>query len=707
VGAIPQLGCGTTPKKTNALMNLQELIEEGRFSEVDDRWLDEMSAGKMGVEDFLNIARLLGRHKEKERAGVLLGFLAENYLEKDDWHSRYRVLTEISRHTAKAAKIEDLKDDIEQALEHVYPNSPSLSQVLRHFHFYDTQTPEEIKPILEKAEPWLTHDVGHLFYEPRRGVGRVREININLGLIRLDFEGNKEAALDVADADLVPLTRGHVLREKVEQPDSLRERALQSPDQVLGQLLQQMNRPMSPGEIKECLASVVGEKHWSKWWNAAKKNHQVLVEGKGAQALYSWTASSSAADAAIRKAFQEADLKNQMELAKQHATRSPELRKLFEEHFLIAAQEAGANQKWNIAVELLEFFSKAPISVDPGYDLEHVLKTAESTFLLESLDNPNLKLKVLEEYFRIDADGSMELFRAAFLKEDNPRVLAYVFQTLEASSPEMLDPLFEQIFRLPHSHSGVFTWIAQRGEDESNSITPRLAGKFLITLLSVLDDREFTGHKNKIKKALESGLLINVLSNIVESEQAKKIIELIEHTRAIEDYRRERWTNTIRIRFPEFKQKEESIFSTREATEKKRGELEHLVKVELPKNRKAVGEAAALGDLSENHEYKAARERQDYLINRVQQLQTDLARVRLLEPGKTESSEVRPGTRVTLTQNGNKVVVTILGPWDSNPQENVYSYQSPIGISLLGKMAGDEVQYNDSTWNIERIDPWE
>jgi transcription elongation GreA/GreB family factor len=200
--------------------------------------------------------------------------------------------------------------------------------------------------------------------------------------------------------------------------------------------------------------------------------------------------------------------------------------------------------------------------------------------------------------------------------------------------------------------------------------------------------------------------LINILGNNVDQDTAGKAIDILEHSSSIEDYRRDRWKNVVRMRFPEFKRKEEWVFSTKEATEKKRLELEHLIKVELPTNRKAVGEAAALGDLSENHEYKAARERQEYLLNRVQQLQNDLGRVRILQPGQTDPSEVRPGTRVTLHQNSQKIVVTILGPWDSNPKENIFSYQSPIGNNLLGKSPGDHVQWNDVSWTIEAIEPW-
>src|SRR5262245_8919981 len=239
--------------------SLHTLIDEGRFGEVDDRWIDEMAAGQLQVHDFLEVARLLVRNKEKERAGLLLGLLADHYLEKEDWSSRFRVLSEISRHTADPKKIEDLKDQVEQCLKHIYPHSPSMLQILNHFHFHEIKTPEEIKPILDKVQPWLSHDVGLLFYEQGRGVGKVREININLGLVRLDFEGRKEGAFDVADSDLLPLPSGHILREKLEAPESLHDRALQNPEEVLAQLLRQMDREMNAGEIKDCFAGIIPE----------------------------------------------------------------------------------------------------------------------------------------------------------------------------------------------------------------------------------------------------------------------------------------------------------------------------------------------------------------------------------------------------------------------------------------------------------------
>ncbi len=691
--------------------SLQALVEEGRYAELEDLWLDQMTSGQSGVEEFLNIARLLGRNKEKERAGILLSLLAEHLRENENWSGRYRVLYEIARHTADPNKIEDLKDQLEENLRRLYPDAPSFSQILNHFHFHDIKTPAEIKPCLDKLQPWFSHDVGQLFYESGRGVGRVREINMALGFVRIDFESRKDATLDVADSDLVPLKHGHILREKAEQPDALREQAIQSPADALGRLLQQMNRSMSVSEIKECFSGVIPDNQWAKWWAAAKKNPQIVADGKGAQATYSWTSSTEKADEAIRKAFQNGDMKARLDIVKQHIARSDDLKTFFEEELLKSARSCWENKKWSVGLDLLDLIARTSVNVDPGFNFEDVLRSAEPDQLLSEIDSAPLKLKILEAYKTLFPDRWIEILSRAFLREENSRLLAFLFDTIQNEAPQKLEGLLEQIIRMPHSYAGVISWMCQKGEQENfdmqnDPIGRHLDGKFLISLLSSLDDPELSPHRNRIKKALESGLLINILSTPIDPDTAGKAIEMLEHTTSIEDYRRDRWKTAIRMRFPELKQKEEYIFSTKEAYEKKRLELEHIVKVDLPTNRKAVGEAAALGDLSENHEYKAARERQEYLINRVQQLQNDLNRVRVLEPGMTDTSEVRPGTRVTIAQNDTRIVMTVLGPWDSDPKENVYSYQSPIGVILLGKSTGDQVQWNDATWIIEKIDPW-
>ena len=83
-----------------------------------------------------------------------------------------------------------------------------------------------------------------------------------------------------------------------------------------------------------------------------------------------------------------------------------------------------------------------------------------------------------------------------------------------------------------------------------------------------------------------------------------------------------------------------------------------------------------------------------------------LQRARVLEPSQIDCSEARPGAKVTLNLAGRETVVRILGPWDSNPAEGIYSYEAPMAKELLGKSAGDQATWNGELWTISRIDPW-
>ncbi len=113
-----------------------------------------------------------------------------------------------------------------------------------------------------------------------------------------------------------------------------------------------------------------------------------------------------------------------------------------------------------------------------------------------------------------------------------------------------------------------------------------------------------------------------------------------------------------------------------------------------------------MGDLSENFEYHAARARQEFLSSRAATLQQEMARARPLELAKVDASAVRVGTRLKLLSKGETKLATILGPWDSNPEAAVYSYQSEFAQKLIGKRAGESIEIDGRAWEIADIRPW-
>jgi transcription elongation GreA/GreB family factor len=132
-----------------------------------------------------------------------------------------------------------------------------------------------------------------------------------------------------------------------------------------------------------------------------------------------------------------------------------------------------------------------------------------------------------------------------------------------------------------------------------------------------------------------------------------------------------------------------------------------LKQVELPANAEAMKAAKEHGDLSENFEYHAARQKHEYLSARIASLADELSRTRILDPTRIDTTEVRVGTRVRLRDGaGSEREVTILGPWDSKPEEAVYSYQSEFAQRLLGARVGDRIHLIEGPVEIAAIAPW-
>ncbi len=123
-------------------------------------------------------------------------------------------------------------------------------------------------------------------------------------------------------------------------------------------------------------------------------------------------------------------------------------------------------------------------------------------------------------------------------------------------------------------------------------------------------------------------------------------------------------------------------------------ELEHLRRVELPKNVKAIEEARAHGDLSENAEYHAAKERNAVIAAKISELETILSQAQVVDPLPEPQGRVVFGATVTLydTETEEEMTYRVLGQCESDPENGCISISSPIARALLGKEEGDEVR---------------
>jgi len=125
-------------------------------------------------------------------------------------------------------------------------------------------------------------------------------------------------------------------------------------------------------------------------------------------------------------------------------------------------------------------------------------------------------------------------------------------------------------------------------------------------------------------------------------------------------------------------------------------ELKHLKKVERPNVIDAIAEARLHGDLSENAEYQAARERQEFIERRIGTLEEKLSRAQVIDISKLSGSEITFGATVTVVDEDTaaKHTYQIVGGDESDVHKGLLSITSPLAQALIGKKVYDTVEVN-------------
>src|SRR5918996_4612381 len=146
-----------------------------------------------------------------------------------------------------------------------------------------------------------------------------------------------------------------------------------------------------------------------------------------------------------------------------------------------------------------------------------------------------------------------------------------------------------------------------------------------------------------------------------------------------------------------------------EGYEKLQTEVRHLKMVERPSVIEAIEVARGHGDLSENAEYHAAKERQGQIEAQIADLEDRISRAMVIDPKSLSGDKVVFGATVTLLdENDNKIKYQIVGETEADAKAGRISYSSPLGRALIGRAKGDEVEFSapsgDKYFEIAKIE---
>ena len=149
------------------------------------------------------------------------------------------------------------------------------------------------------------------------------------------------------------------------------------------------------------------------------------------------------------------------------------------------------------------------------------------------------------------------------------------------------------------------------------------------------------------------------------------------------------------------KRPDETLLVSWESLERKKAELDDIIRNKIPQNLQDVKIARSYGDLRENFEYKSAKDLEKYLGHRRNALDKEINNARGTDFKGSDASKVNIGTIVTLVDAaGTETEMTVLGAWDSIPETKTVSYLSEVGKALVGRAPGDPVSIRDEVTEV-------
>lgn len=679
-------------------------MEEKRLDELEDVWTRRMEQDPADLPFFFRVAAAVKKKAGAEGAAQALSwlqFLADYQLERGDDQARIEVLAEIVRMSPVDAPA---RADLERALVERYRDHPMLAAVLAQNPIANSTDPSDTA---RRIARWLRYLPGEVYYLAGRGAGRIAEMNPALDVIRLEVGGTRvPLSLVSAEKNLEPLPVGHFLRDKVENLDGLRDLVSKEPAEAVRRLLSSFGRPLSVGDVREHFSGIVDDARWISFWTSARRHPQLLVAGAAKSALVSWSESADAADETVRREFEAADPHKKLEIARRHAKRSHELAEIFARSLASEARSASDGGDPALAWELSQAAARLAPGEPEAFPAESLLASPNFPAVLGSIRDHVAREKALEE-IRARRHDWPAIFAARFQEEEDARLLSALFDALGDDRPRR-DDLVRRVMRSPRVAPRAFVWLCEKsGADASPDLS---ASALFHSLLDALRQDEFGSVRARVKTFFEPGALaVELVRRVTTEDEARDFVNALARAGGLEEHRRGTVREALLMKFPALRAPAVNfLYATPEAIEKRRNELTQLKQVELPANAEQMRAAKEHGDLSENFEYHAARQKHEYLSARIAKLGDELSRTRALDSARIDASEVRVGTRVVLreTKSGRERVATILGPWDSEPEQQVYSYESEFASALLGKRPGETVTLPDGVLEVVSIDPW-
>lgn len=683
---------------------------------------------------FMLVQRKVAKTISPDKSSLLLQELYIHYKSEKNWDIAIDLLKRI---LAIDSKDNWARREITDCFRAKYADHSQIDEYIRNSNL--NQSFRNVFEAINDFEKHIAFDVKRFVFHRTWHVGVIKKVENDV--LTIKFGGAKEPkemSLKMAIDSLQPLSREHIWVIKATTKSktggfSNREEMIQKikADKVwtLKTIIRSFNNSCDLKRIKaELVPSLLTTSEWTSWNSAAKKvlesdstfgvnpnnineyivrEHEITPEEKLSNEFKAQKQFFARIDILMRYLNDEMTDKESELLADMLNYFSGFLKS-------IGAVNEQVVASYLVVQKIRSIPAYVNLVAQPSFTFgamyQEIEKPREMYTLLKDTKNTSLKADFLEGIKMLPdwVDQYIRLFPTVL----DGKILNYL---IEMNHTAEVQKLAVDSFDDYRGHRDAILYFFENCGDEKWFKDAAIDyKKQLIAILNVIAQagREIDNHvdttenRKIIKKSDELLFKNDALSNFMlesDMDTLAHLYTMVDENAYIDGARKAQLRNKILEKYPDFK-----FHKTEEKSAAPKGMLvtakmlkvkqdleKDMQTVQIPAIAKEVAEAKEKGDLKENAEYIAAREAQHKLQNDLKRLEGELARAVVFDPTTATTSLISFGTEVTLlNKDENKEeVYTILGPWESNPEQGIISYISPFGDKLMDNKVGDELTF--------------
>jgi transcription elongation GreA/GreB family factor len=554
------------------------------------------------------------------------------------------------------------------------------------------------------------------------GVGKISEWDLLGDRVLIDFEtkSGHPMKLSFAADSLTPLAANHLLALRITDLDNLKKMAKEAPAKLVEMALQCSGNKIHLDDLEKMLTpAVVDTGAYKKWWESTKKAlkevRHIAVPSKRTDLMTMRDQADKPSDVLVKAFTNTRELKpkltsmaaiiKDLDLFDDAAN---QLQPVFEDINFVTRRSWKLQLKESLQLllqrdELAETV-KATLPENSHGIIEIMRETrGQLAEVINSLP-AGLVGRAYRAFPETFPEGEWVKDALGHLTRTSGRTVGEIAGVLDENNQlDVLVDFLRKSVRNRTLSTELLLWLVKERKGLAETVFDMDLGHAMLD--SIEDDHMRGGPKRagRLGEVFSSDkTLLEEMVVEADDEELRLLANRLLNTPVFDELtRRSLMGKMIKAR-PELEQlmqqreearKDEALVVSWTSLEAKKKELEDLISVKIPQNKKDIEIARSYGDLRENFEYHSAKQQQSVLLRMQSKYERDLRHAQGTDFAGVSGDSVVVGTIVDLEMDdGNKDTYTVLGAWDSNPDKHILSYLSEMGKALIGAKVGDSVQ---------------